>query len=113
MAVAETVDVGHGRLGLRHLTSDLALVGEHDWSGPAQVFQRERHVTMKASRVQRTDVVYGVTNLRPEQAGPERDCRVWSISIGRSRTRSSGSVMSHARRMGSQCDAIAFLRSGS
>jgi hypothetical protein len=27
---------------------------------------------MKASRVQRDDVVYGVTSLRPEQAGPER-----------------------------------------
>lgn len=72
MVAAETVDVGHGRIEQRRLTSSTALVGYHDWPGLAQVFQIERHVTMKASRVQRSDVVYGVTSLRPEQAGPER-----------------------------------------
>ena len=72
MAAAETVDVGHGRIEQRRLTSSTVLVGYHDWPGLAQVFQIERHVTMKASRVQRYDVVYGVTSLRPEQAGPKR-----------------------------------------
>jgi predicted transposase YbfD/YdcC len=72
MAAAETVDVGHGRIEQRRLTSSAALVGYNDWPGLAQVFQIERHVTMKASRVQRYDVVYGVTSLCPDQAGPER-----------------------------------------
>jgi predicted transposase YbfD/YdcC len=72
MAAAETVDVGHGRIEQRRLTSSAALVGYNDWPGLAQVFQIERHVTMKASRVQRDDVVYGVTSLCPDQAGPER-----------------------------------------
>jgi predicted transposase YbfD/YdcC len=69
---AETVAVGHGRIEQRRLTSSTALVGYSDWPGLAQVFQLERRVTMKASGVQRADVVYGVTSLRPEQAGPER-----------------------------------------
>ena len=72
MAAAETVDVGHGRIEQRRLTSSTALVGYTDWPGLAQAFQLERHVTMKASRVQRSEVVYGVTSLRPGQAGPER-----------------------------------------
>jgi predicted transposase YbfD/YdcC len=72
MLAAETVDVGHGRIEQRRLTSSTALVGYHDWPGLAQVFQLERHVTMKASRAQRNDVVYGVTSLSPDQAGPER-----------------------------------------
>jgi predicted transposase YbfD/YdcC len=71
-AAAETVDVGHGRIEQRRLTSSTALVGYTDWPGLAQVFQLERHVTVKASRIQRSDVVYGVTSLRPEQARPER-----------------------------------------
>jgi predicted transposase YbfD/YdcC len=72
MAAAETVDVGHGRIAQRRLTSSTALVGDNDWPGLAQVFHIERHVTMNASPVQRDDIVYGVTSLRPDQAGPER-----------------------------------------
>ncbi|HSF31287.1 MAG TPA: ISAs1 family transposase [Candidatus Tectomicrobia bacterium] len=72
MVAAETVDIGHGRIEQRRLTASTALVGYHDWPGLAQVFQLERHVTLKASRAQRADVVYGVTSLSPEQTGPER-----------------------------------------
>jgi hypothetical protein len=71
-AAAETVDVGHGRLEPRRLPSRTARVGYHDGPGLAQVFHIERHVPLKASRVQRDDVVSGVTSLRPDQAGPER-----------------------------------------
>lgn len=71
MAAAETVDVGHGRIEQRRLTSSTALGGYKAWPGLAQGFQIEPHVTMKASQVQRDDVVYGVTSLRPEQAGPK------------------------------------------
>jgi predicted transposase YbfD/YdcC len=83
MAAAETVDVGHGRIERRRLTSSTALMGYTAWPGLAQVFQIERHVTIKASQVQRDDVVYGVTSLRPEQAGPKHLLRLvrqhWQI----------------------------------
>jgi predicted transposase YbfD/YdcC len=72
VVAAETVDAGHGRIEQRRLTSSTALVGYTDWPGVAQVFQLERHVTIKATQAQRADVVYGVTSLRPDQAGPER-----------------------------------------
>jgi predicted transposase YbfD/YdcC len=72
MAAAETVDAGHGRIEQRRLTASTALVGYNDWPGLAQVFQLERHVIMKTTRAQRDDVVYGVTSLSPDQAGPER-----------------------------------------
>jgi hypothetical protein len=70
-AAAETVDVGHGRLEPRRLPSSTALVGDTDWPGLAQVGHLERHVTRKGRRVQRSDVVSGVTSLRPDQVGPE------------------------------------------
>jgi hypothetical protein len=70
-AAAETVDVGHGRLEPRRLPSSTALVGDHAWPGLAQVGHLERHVTRKGRRVQRSDVVSGVTSLRPDQVGPE------------------------------------------
>ena len=71
-AAAETGDVGPGRIAPRRLTASTALAGDTDWPGLAQVFQLERHGTLQASRVQRAAVVYGVTSLRPAQAGPER-----------------------------------------
>jgi predicted transposase YbfD/YdcC len=71
MTASETVDSGHGRIEQRRLTASTALVGYGDWPGLAQVFQVERHVTMKKSGAQRDEVVYGVTSLGPERAGPE------------------------------------------
>jgi predicted transposase YbfD/YdcC len=72
MATAETVDSGHGRLEQRRLTASSALVGYSDWPGLAQVFQLERGVIMKKSGEHRHEVVYGVTSLSRDQAGPER-----------------------------------------
>jgi predicted transposase YbfD/YdcC len=72
MATAETVDSGHGRLEQRRLTASSALVGYSDWPGLAQVFQLERSVIMKKRGEQRHEVVYGVTSLSRDQAGPER-----------------------------------------
>lgn len=71
-ATAETVDSGHGRLEQRRLTASSALVGYSDWPGLAQVFQLERAVIMKKSGEHRHEVVYGVTSLSRDQAGPER-----------------------------------------
>jgi predicted transposase YbfD/YdcC len=72
MATVETVDSGHGRIEQRRLTASSALVGYSDWPGLVQVFQLERAVIMKKSAAQRHEVVYGVTSLGPDQAGPER-----------------------------------------
>ena len=43
-ATARTVDLGHGRIEQRNLTTSAALVGYSDWLGLAQVCQRHRHV---------------------------------------------------------------------
>jgi predicted transposase YbfD/YdcC len=92
MATAETVDSGHGRLEQRRLTVSSALMGYSDWPGLVQVFPRERRVSMKKHAEQRHEVISGVTSLCLDQADPER-LLAWSGSIGRSRTKSTGSAM--------------------
>jgi predicted transposase YbfD/YdcC len=67
-----TVDVGHGRIETRNLTTSEALVGYSDWPGMAQVFEVGRHVIVKKTGKERVEVVYGVTSLSPEQADPGR-----------------------------------------
>jgi predicted transposase YbfD/YdcC len=71
ITACELVDHGHGRLEERRLTASPALVEYSDWPGLAQVFQVQRRVTVKKSGVQREEVVYGVTSLSPDRAGPE------------------------------------------
>jgi len=67
-----TVDVGHGRVETRNLTTSEALLGYSDWPGMAQVFELGRHVITKKTGKERVEVVYGVTSLRPERATPGR-----------------------------------------
>ena len=69
---ARTVDIGHGRIEQRNLTTSEALVGYSDWPGLAQVFELGRHVMVPKTGKERVEVVYGVTSLRPERATPER-----------------------------------------
>src|SRR5262249_3656399 len=69
---AQTVDLGHGRIEQRHLTTSEALVGYSDWPGLAQVFELGRHVLFQKTEEERMEVVYGVTSLRPERATPGR-----------------------------------------
>jgi predicted transposase YbfD/YdcC len=69
---ARTVDIGHGRIEQRNLTTSEALVGYSDWPGLAQVFELGRHVSTKKTGKERVEVVYGVTSLSPERATPER-----------------------------------------
>src|SRR5262249_22373187 len=71
-ATTRTVDLGHGRIEQRNLTTSEALVGYRDWPGLAQVFELGRHVMFPKTGQERVEVVYGVTSLRPEQATPER-----------------------------------------
>jgi len=67
-----SVDTGHGRIETRNLTTSEALVGYSDWPGMAQVFEVGRHVITKKTGKERVEVVYGVTSLSPDQAGPGR-----------------------------------------
>ena len=67
-----TVDVGHGRIETRNLTTREALGGDSAWPGLAQVCEVGRHGITKKTGTERVEVVYGVTSLRPERATPGR-----------------------------------------
>ena len=67
-----TVDIGHGRIEQRNITTSEALVGYSDWPGLAQVFELGRHVITQKTGKERAEGVYGVTSLRPERATPTR-----------------------------------------
>ena len=69
---ARTVDIGHGRIEQRNITTSEALVGYSDWPGLAQVFALGRYVITQKTTEERVDVVYGVTSLSPERGTPER-----------------------------------------
>jgi predicted transposase YbfD/YdcC len=71
-AMAQTVDLGHGRIEQRNLTTSEALGGYSDWPGLAQVFELGRHVMCPKTGQERVEVVYGVTSLTPQRATPAR-----------------------------------------
>ncbi len=68
LASAATLDIGHGRIEHRRITTSTALCNYSNWSGLAQVFALERQVTRKSSGEERVEIVYGVTSLSREQA---------------------------------------------
>ncbi len=68
LASAATLDLGHGRIERRRITTSSALCGYSDWAGLRQVFEIERVVTIKKSGEQRAEIVYGVTSLARERA---------------------------------------------
>ena len=70
-ATAHMVDIGHGRIEQRNITTSEALIGYSDWPGLAQVFELGRHVMFPKTGKERVEVVYGVTSLCPERATPE------------------------------------------
>jgi predicted transposase YbfD/YdcC len=67
---ARTVDIGHGRIEQRNITTSAALVGYSTWPGLAQVFEIGRYVITQKTGEERVEVVYGVTSLRPERVTP-------------------------------------------
>jgi len=71
-ASVRTVDIGHGRIETRNLTTSEALVGYSTWPGLAQVFEVGRHVIIQKTGQERIEVVYGVTSLPAERATPAR-----------------------------------------
>jgi hypothetical protein len=69
---ARTVDIGHGRIEQRNVTTSATLVGDSDGPGLAQVFALGRHVLIQKTGEERVEVVYGVTSLSPARATPGR-----------------------------------------
>jgi|SRR5215831_4302822 len=69
---ARTVDIGHGRIEQRNLTTRAALGGSSAWPGLAQVFALGRHVMDQNTGKERVEVVDGVTRLSPKRAPPTR-----------------------------------------
>jgi predicted transposase YbfD/YdcC len=69
---AESLDKGHGRIEQRRITvsSELNDFLAKKWHGVAQVFKLERWITIKGKT--RYEVVYGLTSLPIELAGPAR-----------------------------------------
>ena len=69
---ANTLDVGHGRIEERSLTSSDALIGYSDWPGLHQVFKVERKFIYKRTGEVHQETVYGITSLTSQEADPDR-----------------------------------------
>ena len=106
---------GHGRVEKRtiEVTSALAEYLQSDWSGCAQVFRltRERRIGTKTE----IEVVFGVTSLARQQAGPRRLLELirahWGIENGLHGVR-DGTLKEDASRIrkGSAAEVMAALR---
>jgi predicted transposase YbfD/YdcC len=69
---AETREKGHGRMERRAITVSSELKGYVDWPYAEQVFKLERHSVRIRDGEVRHEVVYGVTSLTEEEAGPRQ-----------------------------------------
>jgi predicted transposase YbfD/YdcC len=83
---AQTAGKAHGRLEVRTLTTSSLLREYADWPYLEQVFRLERRVTCFKKGTTRQEVVYGVTSLRADEAGPNRLLGIvrdyWGIENG-------------------------------
>jgi predicted transposase YbfD/YdcC len=81
---ARTVDKGHGRIEVRHITVSAELSGYSDWPGLAQVFRLDRKRVTKGKHEHET--VYGLTSLTPAEASPARLLQMtrqyWGVENG-------------------------------
>jgi hypothetical protein len=66
----QACDTGHGRVERRHLQLTAAVAGKLGWPGLAQGFRLERWARVKKTGKERQEVVYGITSLPAELAGP-------------------------------------------
>lgn len=65
--IAQTIQLGHGRLERRTLRLMPDEHGFLDWPGVQQVFQLKRRVIQLATGEVSEEIVYGLTSLKPEQ----------------------------------------------
>jgi predicted transposase YbfD/YdcC len=82
----ETVEKGHGRIEERKLVATSMLKGYLEWPWLEQVFKIEREVEEISTGKKRSEVSYGVTSLRREEASAERLMEIvrghWGIENG-------------------------------
>jgi len=69
---ATLVNKQHGRTEVRTLTTSSQLNDFIAWPFAQQVFRIERQVTIQKTSKMRQEVVYGITSLSAEQAGPKQ-----------------------------------------
>ena len=70
--IAETTDLGHGRLEKRTLTLMIDQSAFLDWPHVEQVFMLRREVTFLKSGHMSCEIVYGVTSCSPERVSAEQ-----------------------------------------
>ena len=70
IAVAKTLDKGHGRIETRTASVSAEVVPYLGWPGAAQVMRIERVREIKGKAT--TEIAYFVTSLPPSDASPER-----------------------------------------
>ena len=68
----ETIDIGHGRIEKRFLTSSDELKCYSDWPGLHQVFELTRTIVTKKTGEVTKETVYGITSLSPEESSSLR-----------------------------------------
>jgi predicted transposase YbfD/YdcC len=66
-SVAQTIDKGHGRIEVRHITVMQDVDGFLDWPGVQQLFKLVRQVMQIKSQKTTTEVVYGLTSCPPHR----------------------------------------------
>jgi predicted transposase YbfD/YdcC len=83
---AQTTEKNHGRIEQRTLTASAELKGYLDWPSAQQVFKLERQFKRMVDGQVTREVVYGITSLTAEKAGPKRLLEVirshWGIENG-------------------------------
>ena len=84
--IAQAINHGHGRLEVRTLTTSSLLREYADWPYLEQVFKLERQTARLKKGQTEHKVVYGITSLKPEEAGPGRLLEIvrahWGIENG-------------------------------
>lgn len=108
-------DIGHGRGEWRHLQVTAAVAGKFGWVGLAQGFRLERWAKEKQSGKERQEVVYGITSLPQQLAGPAQLLRLtrgqWLIENRSHYVRDVTYGEDHSRaRTGSLPQVMAALR---
>jgi len=66
------VTKGHGRIETRSIWTSTDLVGYVDFPYAAQVFSLFRHTTNLRGDLLRSELVYGITSLSPDQVNPKQ-----------------------------------------
>jgi predicted transposase YbfD/YdcC len=101
-ATAQTVDLGHGRIEQRNLTTRAALVGYSDWPGLAQLFALGRHGVFQKTGKERVEVVLESRACVPSGPHPSA-CSPWYEDSGRLKIRRIGCAMARLMKIAHRC----------